>query len=235
MKQLEIEGIPVIVDRKKIKSLNLYVKAPDGHVRVSAPMRTSDRVIRNFVVNHMDWIEKQQKRVRARCVVCRYETGEMFPVFGERKTLIVRETALRRDCGVEQRESELVITAPENSTTEQREKLLRDWQREQLKQVSAELLGCWSKRMRVHVKEWHIKRMKTRWGTCNCGAQRIWLNLSLAEQPMDCVEYVVVHELCHLIEPSHSKRFWNLMTKYLPDWQERRIQLNRKTTEQTES
>ena len=92
--------------------------------------------------------------------------------------------------------------------------------------MAAVLLHQWAPRLQVDVKEWHIRRMRTKWGTCNYRAHRIWLSLALAEQPMDCVEYVVVHELLHLRVPNHSKAFWSLMEQYIPDWKQRRTRLN---------
>lgn len=227
-KQMEIDGISVTVVRKNIKSLNLYVKAPDGRVHLSVPAHTSDRAVRVFVHAHMDWIVRQQRLVRARHVPRRYETGEQIFVFGEPCSLEVHETETRRDCGVRRTGNCLVLTASVKSTCEQREQLVWRWQREQLREVAGDLLAHWAPVMHVQVREWHIKRMKTRWGTCNYSAHRIWLNLALAEQPLECVEYVVVHELCHLLEASHSERFWKLMTKFLPDWPERRARLNQK-------
>lgn len=228
IKQMEIDGIPVTVIRKSIKSLNLYVKAPDGQVRVSAPVRTSDQAVCAFVRIHMDWIIKQQELVRARHIPRRYENGEQIPVFGVPYLLVVHTSETRRDYGVRQEGNNLMLTASAQSTCEQREKLLHRWQRAQLYEVVNNLLAQWAPRMHVQVREWHIKRMKTRWGTCNYNAHRIWLNLALAEQPLVCVEYVVVHELCHLLEASHSERFWNLMTKFMPDWSQRRARLNQK-------
>ncbi|MDO5785116.1 MAG: SprT family zinc-dependent metalloprotease [Eubacteriales bacterium] len=226
MGEMKINGIPVTVDRRNIKSLNLYVKPPDGKVRVSAPMRTGDRTIRAFVQSHVDWIQKQQENMRASFPQHKYVTGETVLVFGEQVPLFVIDATSKRTCGARLEERRLVLTVPAESTVEQREKLLRSWQREQLKEIADGMLQRWAKLMYVQVNEWHIKRMKTKWGSCNFHAHRIWLNLALAEQPVECVEYVVVHELCHLLEPSHSTRFWNLMTQYLPDWKERRTRLN---------
>lgn len=228
MSEMKIDGISVTVVRRDIKSLNLYVKPPDGAVRVSAPRRTSDRTIRAFVQSHMDWIQRQQESMRASFPVRNYVTGETVPVFGVQTPLYVTEAASKRACGVRMQRGQLVLTAPQASMQEQREELLRCWQREQLREIADSLLEQWAARMRVQVKEWHIKRMKTKWGSCNFRAHRIWLNLALAEQPVECVEYVVVHELCHLLEPSHNARFWNLMTQYLPDWEARRTRLNAK-------
>ena len=228
MSEMKINGISVTVVRRNIKSLNLYVKPPDGNVWVSAPLRTSNRTIRLFVQSHIDWIHTQQENIRANCPIHEYVTGETIPVFGSQVLLYVTEVASKCTCAARMEEGQLVLTVLHGSTVEQREQLLRRWQREQLKEVAGAMLEHWGKLMQVQVNEWHIKRMKTKWGSCNFRAHRIWLNLALAEYPVECVEYVVVHELCHLLEPSHSARFWSIMTQYLPDWEERRTRLNTK-------
>ena len=226
MSQIEVDGVTVTVVRRKIKSLNLYVKPPDGRVQVSAPMRTSDRAIRGFVQAHIAWVHRQQARIRDCCPRHAYQSGETISVFGKPYVLLCTPAATKRACGAALEADRLVLASCPDSTAEQREEILRRWQRDQLKTLAAELIAQWEGRMGVRVSTWHIKRMKTKWGSCNFRAHRIWLNLSLAEQPVECVEYVVVHELCHLLEPSHNERFWALMTQYLPDWKARRTRLN---------
>ena len=147
-------------------------------------------------------------------------------VFGVPHTLTVQDGRTKRTCGVYKDGNQLVMTAMPESTMEERKALLYKWQRTQLQDVAAVLLHQWAPRLQVDVKEWHIRRMRTKWGTCNYRAHRIWLSLALAEQPMDCVEYVVVHELLHLLVPNHSKAFWSLMEQYIPDWKQRRSRLN---------
>lgn len=226
MKQITIEGIPVTVTYKTIRSMNLYVRTPDGEVHVSVPNRTSDRMVRQFVTSHLPWIVQQRQNIQARCVPQQYVTGETVMVFGVPHTLTVQDGRTKRTCGVYKDGSQLVMTAMPQSTTEERKALLCKWQRTQLQDVAAVLLHQWAPRLQVDVKEWHIRRMRTKWGTCNYRAHRIWLSLALAEQPMDCVEYVVVHELLHLRVPNHSKAFWSLMEQYIPDWKQRRTRLN---------
>ena len=226
MKQMTIEGIPVTVIRKKIRSMNLYVRVPDGEVRVSVPNRASDRMVRQFVIGHLSWIEQQRRNIQARYVPRHYVTGEQIPVFGIPHALTVRDGKTKRTCGVYKDGNRLVMTAMPRSTEEERKELLQKWQRTQLQDVASVLIHQWAQILNVEVKEWHIRRMRTKWGTCNYRAHRIWLSLALAEQPMDCVEYVVVHELLHLLVPNHSKAFWSLMAKHIPDWKQRRVRLN---------
>lgn len=226
MKQIKVDGIPVTIIWKKIKSLNLYVKAPDGHVQISAPLRTSDRTIRTFVRAHIDWIYRQQADMRIKYPLRQYVTGETVMVFGMPVTLSVTEC--QKPYGVQLENGNLLLQAPIGSSIEQRQEIFRHWQRKELKKIAADMLEKWASNMQVQVQEWHIKRMKTKWGSCNYQARRIWLNLALAEQPIECIEYVIVHELCHLLEPSHDTRFWELMTQFLPDWERRRTRLNEK-------
>ena len=226
MKQITIEGIPVTVTYKKIRSMNLYVRTPDGEVHVSVPNRISDRMVRQFVTSHLPWIVQQRQNIQARYMPQQYVTGKTIMVFGVPHTLTVQDGRTKRTCGVYKDGNQLVMTAMPESTMEERKALLYKWQRTQLQDVAAVLLHQWAPRLQVDVKEWHIRRMRTKWGTCNYRAHRIWLSLALAEQPMDCVEYVVVHELLHLRVPNHSKAFWSLMEQYIPDWKQRRTRLN---------
>lgn len=224
--EIIVSGICVTVVRKKIRSMNIYVKPPDGQVRVSVPVCTSDGIVRQFVLSHLHWIEQQRANVLARYPVYHYITGEIYPVFGVPHTLILQDGKTKRSCGVYKKGNTVIMTALPHSTEEERKALFQKWQRKQLHDVISIMLHRWANTIGVEVREWHIKRMKTKWGTCNYRAHRIWLSLTLAEKPIPCVEYVVVHELCHLLEPNHSARFWEYMTQYLPDWKERRKRLN---------
>ncbi|MDO4286559.1 MAG: SprT family zinc-dependent metalloprotease [Eubacteriales bacterium] len=224
--EIVVNGISVTVVRKKIRSMNIYVKPPDGQVRVSVPTRTSDRMVQQFVLSHLGWIERQRVNVIVRHPVYHYVTGEIYPVFGVPHTLILQDGKTKRTCGVYKEDNAVIMTALPGSTVEERKVLFQKWQRRQLHDVVSIMMHRWANAIGVEVREWHIKRMKTKWGTCNYRAHRIWLSLALAEQPIACVEYVVVHELCHLLEPRHNARFWEYMTQYLPDWGERRKRLN---------
>src|SRR5262245_38912247 len=121
----------------------------------------------------------------------------------------------------------MILQVRPNSTIVRRQEVLSDWYRDELRSIAEELLPTWQERIGVAVDAWGIKRMKTRWGTCNQSARRIWLNLELMKKPMACIEYVVVHELLHLIEKRHNERFADLMTKHLPKWRSSKEELNR--------
>ncbi len=226
MSQLTVNGIPVDVEYKKIRSMNIYVKAPDGHVKITVPLRTGSQVIEAFLFRHMDWIAAQQKKVRERYPQHTYLSGNTIFLLGAPCVLEVRETEKKRSCGMEREDNRLILTAPLNSTAEQREAILRKWQREQLHAILSGMIPEWSSKLGVLPPEWHIKRMKTKWGTCNHRAKRIWLSLALIEYPTECISYTVLHELVHLLVPNHSARFWELMTEYMPDWKKRRKRLN---------
>lgn len=224
MNERIIEGIPVQIVRKRIRSMNLSVRPPEGTVRLSVPLRTSNRVIDRFVSEHIQWIHIQQAKIRMAYPQHQYVSGEHVYSFGTPLELVVLETGKR---GSVQRTGDvLVLSAPNDSTPEQRKRWIETWQREQLHEQADYLLVKWADCIGVEVREWHIKRMRTKWGTCNYTAHRIWLSLALAEKPLPCVEYVVVHELCHLLEASHNARFWACVERYLPDWRERKRQLN---------
>lgn len=224
MKERIIGGIPVQVVRKRIRSMNLSVRPPEGIVRLSVPMRTPYRVIDHFVLEHEHWIRVQQAKIRMAHPQHQYMSREHVYSFGTPLELIVQETGKR---GSALRTGDvLILSAPKDSTPEQRKTWIENWQRAQLHEQAEYLLTKWAEIIGVEVREWHIKRMRTKWGTCNYAAHRIWLSLALAEKPLPCVEYVMVHELCHLLEASHNTRFWACVERYLPDWRERKQQLN---------
>ena len=224
MKERRIGGIPVQIVRKRIRSMNLSVRPPEGTVRLSVPLHTPNPVIDRFVLEHINWIHVQQVKIRMTHPQHQYTSGERVYSFGTPLELVVQETGKR---GSVQRTGDvLVLSAPKDSTQEQREHWIETWQRAQLHEQAEYLLIKWADCIGVEVREWHIKRMRTKWGTCNYTAHRIWLSLALAEKPLPCVEYVVVHELCHLLEASHNAQFWACVERYLPDWRERKRQLN---------
>ena len=221
-------SIEVLVLRKPIKNLHLAVLPPDGRVRVSSPLRLTDEAIRTLIATRIPWIRKRQAALlaQARESEREYVSGESHYLFGRRYRLdlVVQDGPARVYL---MNKSRLVLEARPNSTTERREQVFREWYRAALKPVAGELLEKWATKMGVRPDYWGIKRMKTRWGTCQQERARIWLNLELAKKPLRCIEYVVVHELLHLIERKHNERFIKLMTDHLPAWQSTREELNR--------
>jgi predicted metal-dependent hydrolase len=207
------------ITRKPIKNLRLAIKPPEGSVHVSAPLRVTEKAIRDFVESRRGWIERKQAEVRARVRMpaYRYETGEVHYLQGIPHDLRVVHREGRASVRLNgDRCIELVV--PVASELAIRQRLLQNWYREQLGDQLPSLLEKWQERMGVHVNECRIKRMKTRWGSCNPRAKRIWINLELAKRPVEQLECILVHELVHLIERSHNKRFYGLMDEFLPGW-----------------
>lgn len=217
------------VVRRKMKNIRIVVKAPEGRVRVSAPPRVSAADILSFVTLNLAWIRHQQQLIRARDYPPepRFEEGELHPLWGAQKRLTVR--SLVAD-GVLQRsllgDDEIVLALPEQATLEQRQQHLERFYRRELKREMAVLVPYYQQLMGLVANEWRIKRMKTRWGSCNISDKRIWLNLHLARYPRECLAYVIVHELAHLVERSHNAAFWALVERHCPQWRAVRATLN---------
>lgn len=210
--------------------MHLYVKPPHGKVTVSAPLSVSDEVIERFLHAKTDWIKEKIAKFGSRPQVRQpewgYLSGETLHVWGGQHYIKIEYgnknfLVLLGDTAV--------FTVRKESTTEQREKFVREWYRELLKAEIARQLPKWEKITGLKATSWQTKHMTTRWGTCNTKTGKIWLNLQLAKEPPKCLEYVILHELIHLTEKSHSKRFVLLMDKYMPMWREVKAALNGRT------
>jgi predicted metal-dependent hydrolase len=225
---LQIGTVAVLVVRKPIKNLHLSVLPPDGSVRVSSPLAMNDDAIRTLIATRIPWIRKQKAKFEGqeRQTKREYVSGESHYFLGKRYRLeVVYENSSPR--ASLKGKNKIILRARPESTLGRREQILLDWYRSELRNISKELLEAWQKRIGVGVESWGIKRMKTRWGTCNQRAGRIWLNSELAKKPVACIEYVVVHELVHLIEKKHNDRFIGLMSRHLPKWRSSKEELNR--------
>jgi predicted metal-dependent hydrolase len=226
--QIEVQGIAVEIVRKDIKNLHLRVYPPNGKVRVSVPLRLGDEAVRLVVISRLSWIRKQQKGVEVQYRQSRREmiTGESHYVQGQRYRLNVIEHGGSATVGL-----------PNNTTIElrvragigrdKREAVLNRWYRLRLREQIPQLIAKWEPEIGVTVAEWGIKKMKTRWGTCNIDARRIWLNLELAKKPLLCLEYVLVHEMVHLLERYHNDCFRAYMDQVMPQWRLHRQELKR--------
>lgn len=225
--QLQIGELSVELVQKPVKNLRLSVHSPEGRVRVSAPHYVSLDTIRYFIASRLDWIRKQQSRLRAqpRVPVREYKDGEQHYFAGRAYVLRISE----RDAapGLRLVADALELSIRPNSSGDRRRAIIDAWYRSEIKRALPVIIKKYEQLMGVSVVEFGIKRMKTRWGTCNTVARRIWLNLELVKKPPQCLEYVVVHEMVHLLERSHNKRFDRLMDRYLPDWRIHRAELNR--------
>lgn len=230
---LNISGIPIEVCKKDIKNMHLYVKPPNGNVVVSAPLTMSDEAIERFVRTKISWVKKQVAKFdnQLRQSQREYVTGEALYVWGKQYYLQV-EYGIRNSLTMSG--SKAVLTVRRASTAAQREKFVREWYRDLLKVEIERLLPKWEKTTGLKAAGWQTKYMTTRWGTCNIKTGKIWLNLQLAKKTPECLEYVILHELVHLVEKTHNERFVSLMDKYMPMWREVKTTLNGQTLDYME-
>jgi predicted metal-dependent hydrolase len=224
---MEVVGIKVEVVRKDIKNLHLGVYPPHGRVRVAAPLVLSDEAVRLAVIDKLAWIKRQQTKFAEQPRQSKREmvNGETHYYLGRRYRLRVHEqegTPKISKHGM----AFLDLFVRPGTNAEQREAILSRWYREQLKALIPPLLDKWSSTLGVDVTHWGIKKMKTKWGSCNIAARRVWFNLELAKKPTQCLEYIVVHELLHLQERHHNDRFTALMDANIPLWRHSRDMLN---------
>lgn len=225
--QLILGDIVADVLLKDIKNVHLSVYPPTGHVRISAPDGMSLENIRAYAVSKLDWIRRQQIKLREqeRITPREYVDGESHYVWGKRYRLKVVESF--DGVGVSIRGSSLVLRVRAGTGIARREELVETWLRAQLKPVIAELISKWEPKLGVTVDAFHVQRMKTKWGSCSPARRAIRLNTELAKKPVECLEYIVVHEMAHLLEPSHNQRFVAVMDHNMPKWRHHRDELNR--------
>jgi predicted metal-dependent hydrolase len=224
---LTVNGIEVQIVRKDIKNLHLAVYPPDGRVRVAVPKHVTDDNVRLAVISKLRWIKKQQQdfKEQPRQSGRQYLSGECHYVFGKRYRLELIE----RDGKPEVkplRSGKLQLFVRPGSSVEVKEKALNAWYREELKKAIPELLEKWQPIVGKEARDWGIRKMKTKWGSCNIERRRIWLNLELAKKPTECLEYILVHELVHLYERNHNQRFMKLLDQFLPNWRTNKKTLN---------
>ena len=225
---VDVRGTAVRVVRKPIKHLHLGVYPPDGRVRVAAPPHVDDDAVRLAVVMRLGWIRRRQAEFERQARQSRREmvTGESHYVDGRRYRLNVVERDGPREVRLTGN-STLTLHVRPGDGRDARDAVLQRWYRRRLRDRLPALLAKWEPRVGVAAAEVRIRRMKTRWGSCNPHARRIWLNPELARKPPACLEYVLAHELVHLIERRHTDRFRALMDRFLPRWRQRRDELNR--------
>jgi predicted metal-dependent hydrolase len=224
--QIEVNGTSVEVVRKDIKNLHLAVYPPHGRVRVSAPLRLEDEAVRLAVISRLSWIRRRQRNFRRqeRQSAREYVTGESHYFQGRRYRLRVIEN---ESPGVRLKgKSTLELLVPKGSNAQRREAIMSTWYRRELRAVLPSLITKWINSVEVAPTEVQIKKMRTRWGSCNAAARRVWLNLELIKKPPQCLEYVLVHELVHFGEKRHNERFQSLMDKAMPQWRVHRDELN---------
>jgi predicted metal-dependent hydrolase len=225
--RLTISDLQVSVVRKAIKNLHLGVYPPDGRVRVAAPLQFSNAAVRVAIIQKLSWIRRQraafaqQARQSAREMV----DGELHYFLGRRYRLALVEAQGKATVTVRNRAT-LELRVRPALGAEQRQRVLQSWYRQRLAELAEPLIAHWKSELEVTLQAWGIKRMKTKWGSCNATSRRIWLNLELAKKSPECVEYIVVHELVHLLVRRHDERFQAVMDRHLPRWKSIRAALN---------
>ncbi|HEX3628471.1 MAG TPA: SprT family zinc-dependent metalloprotease [Verrucomicrobiae bacterium] len=225
--QVHLGEIVVDVVRKNIKNVHLSVHPPTGRVRIAAPEHMSLDVVRVFAISKLGWIRRQQHKLleQERETPREYLNRESHFLWGRRYLLAIHEKNQRPS--VELEHSRIILKVRSGADREKKESLLEEWYRMQVKDAVPPLIVKWERLIGVKVRGFFVQHMKTKWGSCNHHAGTIRLNTDLAKKPRECLEYIVVHEMVHLLEPTHNARFMALMERFMPKWQAHRDALNR--------
>ena len=225
MTNITINNINIQVIKKNIKNIRLSVHPPDGRVRLAVPKSMSDIAIKDFAMSKIKWIEKQKSKfyLQDKPQENRFTSGEEHLYLGNKYHLNIIETSGKQYIELD---NNLNLYVKPNSTLEKREQIINEWYREKLKELIPDYISRWEPIMGVKVEEFGVKLMKTRWGSCNTQAKRIWINLELAKKSPRCLEYIIVHEMVHLLERGHNSKFYFYMDKFLPNWKSIKAELN---------
>ena len=228
MHQITVGEFVIDVVRKDIKNLHLAVYPPNGRIRIATPLKIDDESVRLFAISKLTWIKKHQANFgsQERQSAREYVSGESHYFNGKRYLLnvIYHDSAPRVDI---RNKTYIDLYVREGYGLEQRRKVMVEWYRSELKKHIPDLISKWEKIIKVQVDDWAVKQMKTKWGTCNISAKRIWLNLELSKKPLHCLEFIVVHEMVHLLERLHNDKFIGYMDKFMPNWRFNKDELNR--------
>ena len=227
IEKMKLNDLNVEVIQKDIKNVHLSVYPPNGRVKVSAPESMAMDTIRVFVISKMGWIKKQQIKLRAQAREAPREYVDRESHFFNGKRYLLKVVEHNSPAKIRLYSQTIELCVRPRTPIEKRRSLLNEWYRQQLKRVVPQIIEKYEKIMDVSVCEFGIKLMKTKWGTCNPKAKRIWLNLELAKKPSECLEYIVVHEMVHLLEHSHNSRFVSYMDKFMPKWRFYKEELNK--------
>lgn len=228
MHQIEVSNFSIDVIRKSIKNMHLSVYPPTGRVRIAAPLNVDDEAVKLFAISKLAWIKKNQRKfeMQDRQMPRVFEQRESHYFEGKRYLLRVTEQNAPPRVEIKTKTYIDLFIRP-NATLEQRQNCINEWYRKQLKNQIPLLIEKWEPIIGVSVSDWGVKQMKTKWGTCNIEQKRIWINLELAKKPYYCLEYIIVHEMIHLLERHHNDNFLAHLDKNLPKWKLYKDELNR--------
>ncbi len=224
---LNVSDFTIDVVRKSIKNMHLSVYPPTGRVRIAAPLNVDDEAVRLFAISKLSWIKKNQRKFekQERQSPRAFVERESHYFEGRRYLLRITEHEAPPKVNIKTKTHIDLFVRP-NTSIEQRQIILNEWYRKQLKNKIPGYIDKWEKIIGVSVSGWGVKQMKTKWGTCNIEANRIWINLELAKKPIHCLEFIIVHEMIHLLERHHNDRFLACLDKYLPKWKFYKEELN---------
>lgn len=228
MTQITISNIKIDVVRKDIKNIHLAVYPPTGRVRIAAPLKVTEDTIRLFAISKLSWIRRNQRKFEGqeRISPREYKQRESHYFQGRRYLLNIVETDKMQKVVLKNKKFIELHIKPDTLTSKRHE-ILTEWYRIQLKKQIPAIIDKWEKILNVKVDDWQVKQMKTKWGACNIEKKRIWLNLELAKKPEHCLEYIIVHEMVHLLERHHNDRFLYYMDTHLPNWRQLKTELNK--------
>lgn len=223
---LQLGEISIQVTRKAIKNVHLTVHPPDGRVTLTAPSATRLDVARAYAISRLKWIRQQQQGLaaQARETPRQFIERESHHIWGRRYLLTIKQVAGKPSVRLDHKRIHLTVRP--GSDAAKRAQVLHDWHKSLLHDVVPILIQKWEKKLNVRVSGYYLQRMKTKWGSCNPHAGNIRLNTELVKKPKDLLEYVIVHEMAHLLEPNHSARFLAILDKHYPTWREARAELN---------
>jgi predicted metal-dependent hydrolase len=225
IEHITISNLTIEIIRKDIKNMHLSVYPPSGRIRLSVPNSADSEMLRLFAISKLGWIKRQIKSFdnQPRESKRTFQTGESHYFMGKRYLLTISNS---KNQNVTKSGNKLILNCKENISIDEKATLLKEWYRKEFKRMIPELIEKWEAVIGVKSNAWGVRLMKTRWGTCNIEDKKIWLNLELAKKPITCIEYIVVHELVHLLERNHNDKFVAYMDKFMPKWRLHRDELN---------
>lgn len=228
MQQIKITNLKIDIVRKNIKNMHLSVYPPTGRVRIAVPLNIDDEAVKLFAISKLAWIKKNQRKFEKQERQSPRVFAERESHYFEGRKYLLRVTEHEAPPKVFiKTKTRIDLFVRPNTSAEQRQNILNEWYRKQLKNQIPLLIDKWEKVIGITVSDWGVKQMKTKWGTCNIEQKRIWLNLELAKKPIHCLEYIIVHEMIHLLERHHNETFLLYLDKYMPKWKLYKDELNR--------
>lgn len=227
MEKITVADLTVDLIRKNIRNMHLSVYPPHGRIRIAVPIETTDEAIRLFIISKLGWIKQNQRKFNNQDRQSPREFIDRESHYFQGRRYLLRVTESPGVPKVEIKTKSFIdLTVRPDTSIEGRKIILHEWYRSQLKAQIPGLITKWETKLGVKVNAWGVKLMKTKWGTCTIQQKRIWVNLELAKKPLQCLEYIIVHEMIHLFERHHNERFIALMQHHFPQWQRYRDILN---------